>query len=251
MVNISVGPVGLDFEDIVALFRIIANNFSYSEDPDKGVEQKNVLIENEITTEGVWISKSEIELLSTDRRGVNVLYHYNSEAHSNREIFKDYKQEVYFPEISSKYDCHIFFIAKSAISSRSDHDLNTKDAAGFIAVFNPPIEKGELIKYCYNQEYEFIEPLWGQPQAEILRDYRFLRHTQNFTRSLKFPIIYKNVEPNIYLLDESKKNKIQTSSLIKDIKKQDNHIIWKISLEKPLIGSVLRIKWVRPSDKNG
>jgi hypothetical protein len=245
---VSIGPISLTYSDIVTVFKSIAEVFSGSKDPDKGIIQKSVLLENEITPQQIWRSKSTIELTHEIRNGLKVIYHYNSEALSRKCLFENYTQHVKFSQLPKNCDSTVFFIARNAVVNKNDHRLDNKNAMGFIALFTPPISRSEVIKYSYQQTYKSFVSLWGHPSEEINKDYRFLRQTQQFTRILKFPRdIYENVKPDCFLMDKDKKKKIGTMGKVNlEVRVQKEQVVWKVSAASPPKDTVLRIRWEKP-----
>jgi hypothetical protein len=145
-------------------------------------------------------------------------------------------------------DTTLFLIARNAIANKSDQQLNNKNAIGFIALFTPPIPKDHVVSYEYHQTYDSFFPLWGELAVELSRDYRSLRDTKQFVRVLRFPQkYYEDVQPECFLLNKDRTArlvKLATINLEKSIR--DQEIAWKVSVESPPTGSVLRVRWERP-----
>ena len=246
--SINVGPLSFSYSDVSAVFKVIAESFSSGKDPDKGIKQLNILLENEILLDNTWISNSYIELTHTNRGGLKVLYHYNSEALGRKQLFNNYAQDVNFSNMPKDSDTTLFFIARNAVANKSNHQLNNKNAIGFIALFTPPIPKNHIMNYEYHQTYDSFTPLWGEPAIELNKDYRFLRDTKKFVRVFRFPLkYYKDVRPDCFLLNKGKNAKLEKSNTINFEKTiQGKKVTWRISVDSPPTGSVLRVKWERP-----
>ncbi len=246
--GVNIGPFSVGFSDIVSVFRVIAELFSSGEDPDENIVQKSVLIENEVSADEIWRSKKTFEITHSMREGLKVLYQYNSEALGARTIFKEYSQKVHFCELPAESDSTIFFLARSAVQNKGDHHIDTKDAIGFLALFQPPVPKGSVVKYTCEQSYRLLTPLWGKGSKQLHKDWRFLRETHRFTRIIHFPKrYYEGVRPEIFLMDGNKTRKIigsQKIAFTSEVK--GDTVTWKAFLQEAKKDTVLRIRWERP-----
>jgi hypothetical protein len=246
--SINLGPIGVTVSDISILFKAVAQLFVTQKDPDDGVCQEEVLLENEASRDGIWRSVSHVRLRHTIKEGLRVLYNYNSEALGRKRSFVNYEHVVHFTRLPELCDSTLFLLARSALCNKSDHCLENKNAVGFIALFDPPIPAGRSFEYRYEQRYSAIIPLWGEPAEEIKKDYRFVRETKSFTRIFAFPRErYARLEPVFFLMDKEKKNKIPAARKIHfSITEEENVVRWVFSLDSPPRDSVFRVRWERP-----
>jgi len=247
--SIKIGPLSVPVSDISTLFKAMAQLFVTHKDPDDGLCQEEVLLENEASPDGIWRSVSRITFRHTIEEGLRVLYNYNSEALGRKRSFVNYEHTVHFTKLPELCDATLFFLAQSAVCNRSDHCLENKNAVGFIALFDPPVPAGRSFEYRYEQTYKAIIPLWGRPAEEIRKDYRFVRETRAFARIFTFPKKrYSGVEPKFFFLDKEKKNKIPGAPQIKFSATQDENVVkWAFSLDSPPKDSVFRVRWERPA----
>ena len=247
--SIKVGPVSIPASDIVTLFKSIAELFTGKKDPDDNIVQKSVVLENEVDEKQLWKSKNVIELEHSLKDGLRVLYNYNSEALGQKTKFENYEHSIHFSRLPKGIDTTIFFLGKSALQNKSDHNLHSKNAIGFIAIFDPPIPEGQLIEYSYTQSYNAITPLWGVEPEQVHKDFRFFRETSRFIRSFKFPSdMYSDVEPECYLLNKDKSANLEGAENIGiEIEKDRDFVTWTIKMNAPKRNTVLRVRWDRPT----
>lgn len=239
--------VFIAFDDIHVLFRYIVSHFSNNRNPDKGIIQSKLLLTNSISEDGIWSSKNDVELLIRRRKGLGILYHYNSEALNNKKCFQNYKLKVEIKEIPNNKNSTVFFLSKNSSLNHGNHLINDKDAIGFIIFFHPKIEKNEIIKYSYNQSYKALKPLWGNKKRTENKDFRFIRETYNFERVIKFPKkYYDNVSPRYYILSSDRKKRIDFNEIMFSQVIDEEIVAWKFSISKPPKESIFRIEWETP-----
>ena len=207
--GINLPGVFVAFSDIATVFKSIARVFSTGTDPDKDLFQRSAILTNEITDKGMWLSTNEVELEVNIRKGLEIIYHYNSEALENKKSFQKYSHDVNFLNLPDGVETTIFFLGRSQASNKCDHKLSNKDAMGFLALFSPPIDQGGVINYRYLQRYKAFIPYWGGSPIQLHKDFRFLRETKYFKRIIISPKqYYETVNPIGFLLDESKRKKL-------------------------------------------
>lgn len=246
--GIQIPGAYIAFEDIASVFKAVAELFNSRIDPDRKIVQNKLLLTNEVTEAGLWRSRNNIELSHSIKRGLRLVYHYNSEALTNQTVFKSYRQDVGFVDLPPDVESTIFFIGRGAVQNRGDHRTDSKDAMGFIALFSTPIPPGAAFSYYYTQSYRTLFRFWDGDRKELFRDFRFIRETTQFTRVLKFPAkYYAGVVPSAYLLDSAKSKRLRSAERITiDRETTQKTAKWTIRADSPPRGSVLRIKWARP-----
>jgi len=157
--------------------------------------QNDVQVINELRLDGLWVADATIEIEVVGNGELGIISHWNKEAVNRNTSFTNYEAEASILEMPLGHKWHSEVIPKSSTKTH----LGSPNYVDIQFYIDPPLKKGDRLRYRYTQKYKGTIALSSKDLAKAIKSRRFYRDslkeiklysilspTKRFCRSILF-----------------------------------------------------------------